>query len=236
MPVTDWQCAGHGWEGRQSTARLCGWSQQRRIIILRKPTSSGTKPPDQPRQETILTAEICPDDDGYEYAILITSLKHSVATIAQFYRDRADCENNFADLKNDWSWGGFTTQHQDRNQFMARFTALVYTWWNIFVRQFSPEAHREGHVSRPVLLHGVARRTEHAGRTTLHITSLHAKASAIMRACTTMSQRLKSLAEEAASQLKETMNTQPWRHIVSAIFATIAEQKRGPPLQQLTEL
>ena len=232
---TDWEPAGHGWQGRESVAKLDGWSQERRIIILRKPTNRPTPQNDLPTQQTILVAELCPDDDGYEYAVLITSLKHSVPTIAQFYRDRADCENNFADLKNDWSWGGFTTQHRGRNQFMARFTALVYTWWNIFVRQFSPEAHREGHVSRPVLLYGVARRTEHAGRKTLHITSLHAKASAIMHACNAVSRRIKELAKQTATQLVNPNEKKPWHHIIAVIFQTIAQKKYGPQLHLLPQ-
>ncbi len=44
----------------------------------------------------------------YEYAVLITSLSDEIITIAQHYRDRADCENIFDELKNQWGWGGFT--------------------------------------------------------------------------------------------------------------------------------
>jgi len=30
-------------------------------------------------------------------------------TVTQHYRERADCENNFDEAKNQWGWGGFVT-------------------------------------------------------------------------------------------------------------------------------
>jgi hypothetical protein len=42
-------------------------------------------------------------DDGrevWEYAVLVTSLDSEILTVGQLYRDRADCENNFDELKN----------------------------------------------------------------------------------------------------------------------------------------
>ena len=33
-----------------------------------------------------------------------------VVLLAQLYRDRADADNGFDELKNQWGWGGFTTQ------------------------------------------------------------------------------------------------------------------------------
>jgi hypothetical protein len=48
-----------------------------------------------------------------------------VITKAQLYR---------AELKNQWGWGGFTTHDLARCRLTARTVALVYNWWNIFVR------------------------------------------------------------------------------------------------------
>jgi hypothetical protein len=70
----------------------------------------------------------------YEYRVVVTSLKDGILSIAQFYRDRADAENIFDELKNQWGWGGFTTQDIHRCQVMARNTALIYNWWSIFAR------------------------------------------------------------------------------------------------------
>jgi len=36
----------------------------------------------------------------YEYAVLVTSLPDELLTISQWYRDRADCENVFDEIKN----------------------------------------------------------------------------------------------------------------------------------------
>ena len=40
--------------------------------------------------------------DAYEYAVLVTNLDEEILTLAYHYRDRADCENNFDELKNQW--------------------------------------------------------------------------------------------------------------------------------------
>ncbi len=66
----------------------------------------------------------------YEYAALVTSLDHELISLASLYRDRANAENLFDELKNHWGWGGFTTRDLDR----TRITALVYNWWSLFVR------------------------------------------------------------------------------------------------------
>ena len=51
--------------------------------------------------------------------------------------------------------------------------ALAYNWWSLFARLADPEHHREAITSRPLLLSAIARRTQHAGRVTLTISSTH---------------------------------------------------------------
>jgi drug/metabolite transporter (DMT)-like permease len=41
---------------------------------------------------------------------LVTHTDHALEAIGQLYRDRADCENGFDELKNPWGWGGYTPQ------------------------------------------------------------------------------------------------------------------------------
>ena len=36
MQQSDWADAGQGWQGKETTLRLVGWSRQRRIILLRR--------------------------------------------------------------------------------------------------------------------------------------------------------------------------------------------------------
>jgi general secretion pathway protein K len=80
------------------------------------------------------------------------SLKAEVMTIGQLYRDRGDCENSFDELMNHWGWGGFTTHDLTRCRIMARIVALIFNWWNLFVRLADPDHHREAITSRPLLL------------------------------------------------------------------------------------
>jgi len=92
-----------------------------------------------------------------------------------------------------WDWGGFTTQDLARCRLMARMVALVYNWWTLFVRLAQPHKHFEAISSRPLLLHGVATHTQHAGHTRLTITSLHAKPSALQAVLTNVAGFLSTL-------------------------------------------
>ena len=112
-------------------------------------------------------AEVTEDRAVYEYAVLVTALDLEVLSVAQLYRDRADAENGFDEIKNQWGWGGFTTYDLQRCRVMARCVGLVYNWWSLFGRLADPDRRLEAITSRPLLLHGVARRTRHAGQTTL---------------------------------------------------------------------
>lgn len=226
-PAEAWIDAGQGWQGSERRARLMGWSAERRLIVLRRVRDAAPVTRVPAIQQAIFVADLCPDD-GFEYAVLVTSLIHPIPTIAQFYRDRADSENTFADLKNDWSWGGFTTHDQSRNQLMARLIALVFTWWNIFIRQVSPLHHREGHVSRPAILHGVARRVTHAGKNILRITSIHAHANQIMAALSAISASLANTIQRTATQLADINVKKPWDDIVARIFWPLFKARAGP--------
>jgi hypothetical protein len=106
--------------------------------------------------------EVGPDLDAWEYAALMTSLDYEILTLGQLYRDRADCENTFDELKNQWGWGGFTTHDLKRCRLLAGTGALIYNWWSPFVRLADPEHHREAITSRPLPLSAIARRTPHA--------------------------------------------------------------------------
>ena len=118
----------------------------------------------------------------WEYAALVTSLDSEILTLGQLYRSRADCENAFDELKNHWGWGGFTTQDLKRCRLLAASVALIYNWWSLFVRLADPDQHREVITSRPLLLQAIARKTQHAGRTTLLVSSTHGEQQVARRA------------------------------------------------------
>lgn len=177
-----WFDAGHGWQAATDELQLMGWSRKRRVTVLRRRLSEdaalGAHGRDEDgRQRLLGFAEVMSGEQTlWEYSVLVTSLECEECTLAQLYRDRADAENAFDELKNHWGWGGFTTQDLKRTQITARITALVYNWWSLFVRLVDPMTGREAVTSRPLLMEGVARATRHAGQTTLLLTSSHGKA------------------------------------------------------------
>ena len=98
----DWTNAGQGWQGREDTLRLEGWSRQRQVVILRRRLKEGMAIAgrDGAGQLALGFVEIGPGADAYEYGVLVTCLEEEVLTLAQLYRDRADSENPFDELKN----------------------------------------------------------------------------------------------------------------------------------------
>lgn len=124
-------------------------------------------------------------------------------SVAQLYRDRADAENNFDELKNHWGRGGFTTQDLKRCRFMARIIALIYNGWSLFVRLANPDQHTEAITSRPLMLYTIGKQTRHAGQTGLTIISNpHADAEKVERAYCRMAafvKELRSTAEQLTS-------------------------------------
>ena len=89
----------------------------------------------------------------YEYAVLVTDLPFDACALAQLDRDRADAENVFDVLKNQWGWGGYMTQQDiKRCRLTAEAVALMYNWWSPFVRLANPDVRMEATTSRPLLL------------------------------------------------------------------------------------
>ena len=195
-----WEDAGQGWEGLEDSLMLSGWSCLRRVVVLRRKLKGEILLTGQDkRQEEFAFIECEGPVARYEYAVLVTSTAYPLLALAQLYRDRADSENNFDELKNQWRWGGFMTQDLARCRLMARMVALIYNWWSLFVRLAEPDKHLEAITSRPLLLHGVATQTRHAGQTHVTITSTHAKQSVIQAVMTNLAgflNALKSTAEQ----------------------------------------
>ena len=209
--------AGGGWQGLSSELQLSGWSRKRRVVVLRRRAqqATGTATKDANRQgELFGSLEVLQAGELYEYAVLVTALDEEVLGVAQLYRDRAEAENVFDELKNQWGWAGFTTQDHQRCQILARIVALIYNWWSLFTRLAIPNRHTEATTSRPLLLHGIGRQTTHANQTTLTITSNHAQAEPIRRTLEAVSQVLQRLAQTAE---RFTQN-QRWRHLLRFIF------------------
>lgn len=204
-----WEDAGKGWEGKEVNIRLVGWSRSRRIILLRKPIKDGVvlKKENEPE----LFIEGCGDIKLWEYSAIATSLEGDVLSIAQLYRDRADSENVFDELKNQWGWAGFTTQDLLRCQIMARMIALIYNWWSIFARLADPEHHHEALTTRDLLLRAVGRQVNHAGQKKLKITSSHSRRNIAKALLEKVSGFLKEV-NKIAEQLTD---AKIWAHILN---------------------
>ena len=108
---------------------------------------------------------------------------------------------------------------------MARMVALVYNWWTLYVRLAHPHQHFEAISSRPLLLHGVATPSRHAGQTRLTITSTHAKQAVIQAVLTQLAGFLSSL-KSTAEQLTD---GQRLRAILTRAFAKFILPTAEPP-------
>jgi hypothetical protein len=227
-----WEEAGQSWEGVTDRLTLSGWSRARRVVVLRRPlTGEMLMTEKDDGQELLAFIESDVPTKRYEYAVLVTSTPYEILALAQLYRDRADAENNFDELKNQWGWGGFTTQDLARCRLMARMVALVYNWWTLFVRLAQPHKHFEAISSRPLLLHGVATHTHHAGQTRLTITNLHAKHSAIQAVLTNLAGFLRTL----KATLEQWTDAERLRAILTRAFAKFMLPTAGPPALLISE-
>jgi Transposase DDE domain group 1 len=161
--------------------QLHGWSKKRRVVVVRQRIKGGIA-----RERRVDGKQLKLDLAGpsvhegerlWEYAVMVTDVKYPLEAIGQLYRDRADCENGFDELKNQWGLSGFTTQDINRCQTTARACALVYNWWSWYCRAANPAARMEAITSRPLLLAAVGRAVHSGGQTTLYLTPLHGKAN-----------------------------------------------------------
>ena len=228
MREADWSAAGRGWQGAETRLRLAGWSRARRAIVLRRQVKADLAmvDPGDPEQLRLSFAELTDDTIVYEYAVLVTSLPSDILTVAQLYRDRADAENPFDELKNHWGWGGFTTRDIKRCRLMARLTALVYNWWSLFVRLADPHQHSEAITSRPLLLHAPARLTRHGGQTRITISHPHAEAAWVESVCREIAAFFKTL-RQTAEQLTP---LQRWYRVLSrALVKYLNGRELQPP-------
>jgi hypothetical protein len=144
---------GQDSEAKEATVRLEGWSRQRRVIVMRRRPGGNlaASAADDHDQQKLSFVEIGADADVHEYCVLVTSLEEDLSVFGQVFRDRGDAEYIFDELKNQWSWVGFTTHDLGRCHLAARLVALFYNWWNIFARLAEPDRHMEAITSRRFL-------------------------------------------------------------------------------------
>ena len=212
-----WRPAGQGWEGVESRLQLQGWSRARRVIVLRRRLRERPQAPAPESGQLQLPGGVWEHKGGdwYEHAVLVTSWEEKeLLAVAQAYRDRADTENLFDELKNQWGWTGFSTQDLKRSQLMARMVALIFNWWNLFTRLASGRKHGEAITTRPLFLQGIGRHIRHAQQSYLSLSSLHARARRIAHLLAAISAWLKAFWRRA-EQLAPTAR---WPALLRLIF------------------
>jgi len=223
-----WQDCGDGWQALESSLKLQGWTRERRVTLVREhparaPVSIAGKPRrGKDRQSRLPQAQ----GEGWEaqatpwsgkIAVLVSSLD-PVAFPAQAmpkqYRDRADAENSFDELNNQWGWGGFTSRKLASSRLMAHRVALFYNGWNLYARFYDEEHHQEAIRSRPMLMQGVGRQVRSGGRRTVRVSILHEKDDAIARAVGLISNELTHL--QAITE--QWTPTQRWTLLLTRLF------------------
>lgn len=199
-----WQDCGDGWQALEATLRLSGWTRERRVILVRENPASapvretGERVKGKDRQKLLPHAKGAGWDAtatpwSGKIAVLVTSLDpvaFPATVMPKHYRDRADAENCFDELKNQWGWGGFTSRALAPSRLMANLIALFYNWWNLYVRFYDEEHHREAIRSRPMLMAGVGRQIQSGGQRTVKVSVLHEKGDLIAQAVTQISKEL----------------------------------------------
>jgi len=119
-------------EGR---VQLTGWKTSRRVIFAR--TLQGIVPAARHTEFW--------DQNKHEFAVYVTNLPDEVNAwqIQELYRQRADTENVFDELKNQWGFSGFCAKSKATTELAARLLLLVYNLWTLFVRFIVPHKHTE---------------------------------------------------------------------------------------------
>jgi len=185
-----WYDVGQGWEACEDSLTLQGWSRARRVFVMRHAVRGDmvSEAPNNKRHQAKIggrkkrqsaQTSLCFIDENaptklWEYAVLVTNTDSDITQMGQLYRDRADCENGFDELKNQWGWGGYSTQDMERSNLSAQAVALIYNWWSWYVRLANPESRLEAITSRPLLLAAVGRLTEHGGQKRVLLSITHA--------------------------------------------------------------
>lgn len=178
-----WSEMGQGWQGCEDELRLSGWSARRRVIVMRRQLKSelvlARKGKGKDDQAELLFVDENEPIKSWEYAVLVSNADYALEQIGQLYRDRADCENGFDEIKNQWGWGGYSTQDIERCALSARAVALIYNWWSWYVRLANPKSRLEAKTSRPKLLSAVGKLSTHSRINKIVLALTHEAASHI---------------------------------------------------------
>ena len=238
--LDEWRGVGQGWTGREDTLRLMGWSKARRVIVIRRArkieleVDKGATAKRRGRKSNVQKqAELALLDENeatknWEYAVLVCDTPYKLEHMGQLYRDRADCENGFDEIKNQWGWGGYSTHDIERCALSARAVALIYNWWSWYVRLANPKNRIEAITSRPKLLSAVGRLTNHGGQSKILLTVMHESVEQIKRLVANVRTGIQYLSSKAPQLAKSERWAAMVRFIVDRILAAQPKSRLVP--------
>jgi hypothetical protein len=232
---TEWVPCKDGIEALNSTLKLSSWSRERRVIVTRKKVKKSSDTILKNNENQQVSFDFIDEAEGeyqYKYAVLVTTLDDELLAVVQHYCDRADCENLFDEVKNQWGWGGFATQDLASTGLMAKMIGLVYNWWTLFVRMINSDedgadGHQEAITSRPLLLTSIGRVTETGRQQTMTVSSQNSKHPIIKKLYQGASAFFKQL-KTSAQQLRP---FECWKKLLARAVRKIIEKQvvKSPP-------
>lgn len=133
-----WQGPGTdgAWQVAEIRVSLAGWSRVRRVVVARRIQGQLPKDP-----QAVFWKE-----NRHEFAAYVTNLEAQEMNAWQVqacYRERADAENVFDELKNQWGFSGFCARSRRVSALASRLLLLVYNLWTLFCRLLEPSRHVE---------------------------------------------------------------------------------------------
>ena len=158
----------------ETTVKLSGWSAERRMVVTRI-----LRPKNPTLQDHFWDMA---EEEVHAY---VTNLEPEIANPAQIvlcYRKRADSENVFDELKNQWGFAGFSSGKAVVGEASSRLMLLVYNLWSMFVRVVTDrDNHTEAITSRYELLMLPARIVKSGRKKTVKL-SVGEKLKALLKA------------------------------------------------------
>ena len=142
--------------------RLPDWSCARRVVVGRRCLGEVSKE----------VAGTFWDETKHEFEAYVTSLPVEEANawqIIELYRQRADVENVFDELKHQWGLEGFCCRKRNATALAARLGLLFYNLWHLFLRLLEPGRHVESAGGRRWFLLIAARLVQSGRQKTLQV-------------------------------------------------------------------
>jgi hypothetical protein len=127
--IQNWSEVDEHYAVGEFTARLQGWSQERRFVVVRE----------RVREDKAAVGRKLIDVPGYTFRVWVTNRPDAGLELWRDYNQRACVEQRIEELKNDLSAQGFCTQNFWATE--AAFLAVLFTFnlLSLYQQQVSPQ-------------------------------------------------------------------------------------------------